>query len=207
VDTASKSMRLLGLDEAEIAGPIRHMARAARSAIDAGASDGWYTLYFATRPNIEIVHAYEPDPACHTTFQANLELNQSRLHSKVRLHPEPFGNQDPVAGATFDRDLSTLPEPILIKADVEGAELDLLRAARETLCRHRVLLVVETHSADIESECLRLLGACGYRCRIISQAWYRRCIPESRPLPHNRWIVAERGHGGRRTERERARPA
>jgi hypothetical protein len=75
VDTSSKSMRLLGLDEAEIAGWLRRLAARAAVAVDVGANDGWYAVYFALQPNIARVFAFEPDDRLHETFRQNLALN------------------------------------------------------------------------------------------------------------------------------------
>ena len=53
IDTGSKSLRLLGFDEREIAGDVQELAGCAGSALDIGANDGWNALYFASRPNMQ----------------------------------------------------------------------------------------------------------------------------------------------------------
>ena len=72
--------------------------------------------------------------------------------------------------------------------DIDGAELDALMGARRLLRDHRPHLVVETHSAELENACGRLLVDCGYAPVIKHN---RRLWREHRGgVPHNRWLLA-----------------
>jgi len=55
------------------------------------------------------------------------------------------------------------PRPDVIKIDVEGTEVDVLRGAKKTLgeCRARVFL--EVHSTALMEECSQFLGSLDYR--------------------------------------------
>jgi hypothetical protein len=77
-----------------------------------------------------------------------------------------------------------------VKADVEGAEADVLRGADAFMRRGGVAWLIETHSAPLEAECLAILRGRGYDPRVITPAWWRVVVPEARPIPHNQWIVA-----------------
>ena len=83
--------------------------------------------------------------------------------------------------------LDELERPDFIKVDVDGGELDVLQSAESTLSQVPAL-IVETHSAELERACGRLLVDHGLRVTVVSQ---RKLGTEMRPIPHNRWLVAE----------------
>jgi FkbM family methyltransferase len=59
----------------------------------------------------------------------------------------------------FDQEM---PAPEVIKIDVEGAELEVLKGAYQTLCRHRPLVLVATHGSALHRECCRILEKRGF---------------------------------------------
>src|ERR1700689_3038624 len=69
IDTASRSMRLMGLDERELTADVRRLAARAVSALDIGANDGWYSVYFASCPSIQKVYSFEPQTDCIRRLQ------------------------------------------------------------------------------------------------------------------------------------------
>ncbi len=132
---------------------------------DVGANHGLYTHVLAKRG--ALVEAFEPQPECVAVLRAYAARRRAR---NVRVHPValsagkgtgtlhlPHGSESsPSASirATSDTDaaLEVALEPLdafefadltFIKIDVEGAELDVLRGAAETLRRCRPLLFVE----------------------------------------------------------------
>ena len=72
IDTASRSMRLMGLDERELTADVRRLASRAVGALDIGANDGWYSVYFASCPNIQKIYSFEPQTDCIRRLQDNL---------------------------------------------------------------------------------------------------------------------------------------
>ena len=72
---------------------------------------------------------------------------------------------------------------------IEGAEVKALGGAAVLLHRLDVRWLIETHSADLERECLDILHLAGYKTRVISPAWWRFFLPEQR-CGHNRWLAA-----------------
>jgi FkbM family methyltransferase len=56
-----------------------------------------------------------------------------------------------------------IPPPDVIKIDVEGAELEVLKGATDTLRTWHPSVLLEAHSAALEDSCTRLLCDLGYR--------------------------------------------
>ncbi len=192
IDPRAQSLLLTGLYEREILSAVRRFAARAQTAVDVGASDGLYTIYFAAQPGIQAVLACEPNPDSVRLLKRNLALNPSAMAGKVKLKAICVGRENDIQTRDLDSLLKDSAGPFFLKIDVEGAEMDVLYGARATLVNRDSMLVVETHSAELEAECVRFLEALGYRCEIRKNAWYRSFLPELRPLPHNRWLVAER---------------
>lgn len=192
VDVASKGMRLLGLDETEIAPTVSAQARLARTCVDVGAADGWYTLHFASRAGVERVFAFEPQPGLREDLRRNILLNGEALIRKVLISADCVGNRDAVGWRRLD---DLLPEVgsgvVTLKIDIEGGELEALQGARRLLREKSCRLVIETHSRDLEGQVEAFLQSCSYTTRIIKNGWYRMIAPENRPLEHNRWLLAE----------------
>ena len=186
-DPASDSQRLLGLGEAELYRYFQPLAKASNTFVDVGASNGWYCLLAKKiKPSLELI-ACEPIQSLGQDFLTNVEANGWTMEG-ITLIPYCVGVRD----YPLDSFLLGKREPILIKIDVEGAEADVLMSGQKTLSRDKCALILETHSRQAESECLGILKGFGYAVSIVNPAWYRFLVPEHRPLPHNRWLVAQR---------------
>ena len=74
--------------------------------------------------------------------------------------------------------------------DIEGSELDALRGASRVMRTAGFRTIIETHSAELESDCLRLLREAGLTARAVPRRWWRKIVTEGRSGGHNQWIVA-----------------
>jgi FkbM family methyltransferase len=145
---------------------------------DIGANYGYFTLLLA--PHAEAVHAFEPVTATHTRLLATLAENavpNATVHplalsdhegdAEIRLFTSSGNNSlfDVDVGAdvrgagtetvrldTLDRQVYELglPAPGLIKIDVEGAELHVLRGGSRVLREHRPPIAMEFYPRHFE---------------------------------------------------------
>jgi FkbM family methyltransferase len=164
--------------------------------MDVGANTGSYCLLCALRPDATCV-AFEPYPAVYEVLEANLALNG--LSERVIVSPfalwDRYGGAIlslPGSGASGLACLSETPTrftPIdsrvirtrhldnlnvgrldMMKVDVEGAELMVLRGAAETLRRDHPALLVEYDERNVSAfgyereEIIEFLSGVGYNC-------------------------------------------
>jgi FkbM family methyltransferase len=150
---------------------FRKVVRAGSTVLDVGANVGAYTLLFAqwAGPAGRVI-AFEPAPASIAGLRRQLHLNG--LTGRVEVVAAAVG--DAVGSASFECDgasganaLATSPRgahtitvatttidafcaergvrPDVIKIDVEGSELDVLRGARRTLQATSIEVFIEFH--------------------------------------------------------------
>jgi hypothetical protein len=171
----------LGTAELELARHVRRAARPGAVCFDVGGHDGWYAMIFARLTGAPVV-SFEADASAVERIRRNLGRNPSLL-PLVTVRHEMVGED------TIDRLVAdgTVPAPSLLKVDVDGGEVAVLRGARQVLVDHRPHVIVETHTAGLERDCGDLLVEAGYRPLIVPQ---RKRFRQKRPAAHNRWLVA-----------------
>lgn len=143
--------------------------------IDIGANVGWYSIAAARHFAKISVHSFEPGPSTFELLKKNVEQNGAQ--KKVHLNRLALGEK--IGTVRFTSDLDTgnhiaaasdaravevecttldaycakagLVRVDFIKCDVEGAELLVLRGAKDTLTRFRPKLLLEV----VDSWCRR----------------------------------------------------
>lgn len=73
-------------------------------------------------------------------------------------------------------DRGEIERPNFMKMDVEGAELHVLRGARETLARARPIIAAELHTVANAVECTGFLYTLGYETEILEAPSDSRCL-------------------------------
>jgi hypothetical protein len=188
LDFGYQLQHFLGLWERETYSAIRAVAKNVEWAIDVGAGRGELCIYLSVHGRSPQVYAFEPDRQELTALRKNLGLSDPIVASRVNIIDKLVGTH-PGEVRLDDLPLDRTKRGF-IKIDVEGAEIDVLQSAHGLLTTNRPALLVEVHSASLEDACLTMLQGLQYKVRIIKNAWWRPILPEQRPLPHNRWLIA-----------------
>lgn len=168
---------------------------------DIGANVGTYTCFSASKLGPDRTIAFEPEPENATRLQENLELNN--LDAKIvevalsdtdgTTSLALKGNEAGEGEHTIatDGEVETvevetargdsiieqhdLPAPTVVKIDVEGAELSVLRGLQETIRENCRLVYVEVHPEKImdfggeASEVNEFLTEAGFEVTEIAQ--------------------------------------
>src|SRR2546423_882402 len=163
IDLAHQLQRLWGFDERELLGIFRRMIPRAKSLVDIGANDGYYTMAFL-RSNAERVVACEPGPVMERLIQ-NAIRNGYRPDDRFIIERRLVGRDD--GGVTIAELVKDLPQPVLLKVDIDGGEFDLLQSAESCEDLSGLHWLIETHSPELEQQCIAWLSAHGFRSQII----------------------------------------
>jgi FkbM family methyltransferase len=166
---------------------FRQVLQPGNVAVDVGANLGAHTLFFANAVGrYGRVYAFEPQRIIFQTLCANMALNSvtnaycfpmavgERAGSIVvpMLDPENVNNFGGLELGQFSEgetvpmitlDSLDLPQCRLIKVDVEGMEVGVLKGARATIDRCRPVLYVENDRAEKADELTRFIDELGYR--------------------------------------------
>jgi FkbM family methyltransferase len=149
---------------------------------DVGAHAGFMALLAArlVGPAGAVV-AFDPIPVNVALFERNVAANRGTLTSEIRALPLALGDRDGRATMSADSAITAalsdggdqeveiarldslrgLRPPDVVKIDVEGAELEVLDGARNTLTTHGPVVIVEIHG-NREVAVRAALGAVGY---------------------------------------------
>jgi hypothetical protein len=188
LDLRSQSQIYLGLFERELYPWLRRYTADIVTAIDIGAGHGEYSLYFLAKTGACRVLSFEPDRASRGHLVHNLDLNGFAVDPRLCV----CGGFVGASGYSLDIFSSLITPPCLVKIDVDGGEYDILTSAPRLLRFSGITWLIETHSPQLEADCITILCEAGYTPRVIANAWWRTIVPEQRPSPHNRWLVAPR---------------
>lgn len=162
IDLGSQKAYWTGRYERELQRFLRDTLRPGDVFYDVGAHHGFFSLA-AARLGAS-VYAFEPVEANLRRLQRNIELNGAdvevvaaavsdaagrlglaRGKSSAQWRTEPG---DEVTSVTLDDFARNHPAPRVVKIDVEGAELRVLRGAERLLREHRPILVCELHGRE-----------------------------------------------------------
>jgi FkbM family methyltransferase len=195
--------------EPEVSALLIAAAPQLEAVYDIGANWGYYPLLLGGEPRFGgVVHAFEMAP--RTIADLRHVIGAAGLSSRVIVHGFGLSDREGEALATRERhsylarvvgreyrgavdrvrlrrlDDLDLPPPSLVKIDVEGHEMAVLRGGRRTFERHQPLVVIESRYEPMRADAmlapLRLLTDMGYRLHRL--AWQRSAAAASAPGSH-----------------------
>lgn len=192
LDLRGQTQVYLGLFEREVHPWITELSRGIHTAIDIGSAHGEYLLYFLRRTSAVQVLGFEPDENCWPALRRNLALNGLTDDPRLSLSNQFISAKSDARNVSLDSLVPRITGPSLVKMDVDGQEANILGGASQFLAQAQARFIVETHSKQLERDVIGIFENHGYQLRILPQAWWRRFVPEHRPGPQNRWLVATR---------------
>lgn len=157
---------------------IRAYLRRGDLFVDVGANIAVYSLWASEIVGVDVV-AFEPSSVTHGRAVENVELNG--LADRIRVERKAVGSDrstvrlstgldavnqvvdgagidsEAVEQTTLDHELGPRA-PAIIKIDVEGRELDVLRGACKVIGRHRPALIIEVNDVEGLTDVLADLG-------------------------------------------------
>jgi FkbM family methyltransferase len=207
---------------------MRQLCAGAVDFIDIGANIGWYTLVAAhALAGRGQVHSFEPDPAHVATLRgnvalnrldnvtvnswalsdhtavANLYLNEANRGSNSLFAAENRARSIPVELRRLDDYSGIAPDrPLVMKIDVEGAEIDVLGGAERLLRTHphEIVVMCEMSPRNLAAagrttaELAAALDRLGFAAALIDRN-YPRVVPMSWERLAD-FRVVEDQHGG-----------
>jgi len=192
INLRDKLQVYLGLWERETYPFINRSLRNTDWFIDIGSGDGELCILFLKKSFVPRVYAF--DPLTQSTDQMKKDLYNNGITNDTRLivSNKLVGNTCSDNFIKMDDICVDNDKNGFIKIDVEGSELDVLKSGSSIINSSNISLLIETHSKNLEDECISYLSNLNYNTQIIYNAWWRILIPEFRPTDHNRWLWASK---------------
>ncbi|MGH9682881.1 MAG: FkbM family methyltransferase [Candidatus Acidiferrales bacterium] len=156
--------------------------RAGDVVYDIGAHVGLYTLLSSRKVgSTGHVYAFEPFPRNADYLRRHVELNHltnctvteaavAKSSCFLKFDPTELDSAGhlsssgklSVRATSIDEFASSARSPTAIKINAEGAEIDVLAGARETIRKFKPLIFLSTHSEELHRGCWELLLSFGY---------------------------------------------
>jgi FkbM family methyltransferase len=177
VDGFTHQQHIRGTVEPYMQEAYRRFVRPGMIAYDIGASVGFHTLLLATLG--AKVYSFEPNPSSRTSLTGQLTANPG-----LAVQVEPYALSDHAGRAYLKKSLMSmanlsetgdievetktideidLPPPDVMKIDVEGHELRVLRGGLAKLEQFRPVILCDYHDDHTFPEVKKLLEPLGYR--------------------------------------------
>ncbi len=113
--------------------------------------------------NVTIISAACSDSESLAAFSSGKNCAEGHILSGTVSEPAINEYVSVVPTVTIDAVAERLRlQPDVLKIDVEGAELSVLKGALDTLRKSRPIILIEIHSEELLAACIAFLGPLGY---------------------------------------------
>jgi FkbM family methyltransferase len=195
----------LGVYETETANWLKFHMKEDTVFFDLGANAGYFTLLGGRQVGSGSVIAFEPVPSNVSVIEANIRANNltncvvegvaisdfggeaqfslERNNANSHLSELQVSHMRSSCAEKIDVKTMTLDafvsqahvKPDLIKIDVEGAEMKVLRGAEGILREYKPTCLISTHSSDLFHACLNFMLALDYKVECLNNFEHELC--------------------------------
>ena len=144
--------------------------------IDVGANYGDSSIWWAKTFSCKVI-AFEPLVNVFNVLEENIKLNDAN----VSAYNLALGNGEEISGNSDGNmfcsggDIKLKSEKLdsfsfervdLLKIDVEGFEMEVLKGAENTIRQFKPRIIIETHSKELRKKCHAFLSSHGYSLKV-----------------------------------------
>ena len=164
VDPVYNLQRLTGAYEHEILATFVNWAKTCNCFFDIGAFDGYYSLVYKKYNPAGDVYLFEANKTLEAIQKKHFALNYitTGFHLYFKTMSGVNGDWQVLPGG-----LQFMHNKPLIKIDVEGAEAGVLEGMPSLLRENDCRLIIETHSFELEKDCISFLNKRDIRCALL----------------------------------------
>jgi len=185
IDFRYQFRQYLGMYEFELNSHFKSLIKPGYKCFDVGGKGGYNALMLSKLSHGGDVVTFECDSNAVNDLKEVVAKNKWPIQVVKAFVSNQMNNEH----KTIDWAMAQFFCPDFIKIDIEGAEVMALQGAHEVLSKRKPGLIIETHSLELENNCIKLLKKYGYDHKIIDQS---KIFPERRQVfTHNRWLVCK----------------
>ena len=148
--------------------------------VDIGAYYGDSAIWWAKEFKANVI-AFEPLPEAYRELLENAKLN--KVEDKIKAYNVALGNGNDITGgkgkgtmfnySSNEKTINTkklddfaFDRIDILKIDVEGFELEVLKGSEKTIKRLKPKIILETHSRELRRKCDDFLKKLGYHLKV-----------------------------------------
>ncbi len=169
-----------GTYENEIKEYIINKSKNSNLIFNIGAAYGYYASYFSKLSNNVVL--FEPD---RNSCNKLKELSQL-INFDFKIINKFVSNFDDEDTISLNKSFEMYGIPDFIKVDIEGGEQILLDNSYVIIKEHKIRIIIELHSLEIENKILRDLKKFEIKYKVIDSYKYTR---EIRKVKYMKWLI------------------